>query len=127
MKRLFVLSILVLILAACGQLSGDTLIFKTADPGVSIALPLLPAPAATPTVAVDTPTATATEEPLLPTVTPTPSGCVDAKGNINAAGEKIYHCPGQANYNTVKIDKEGEAVFATEQEAIDAGFRKALR
>lgn len=121
-----VIAALVVFLSACGALAGETLTFRTADPGLSIALGLLPAPLETaePTAV---PTEEPTEEPILPTVTPTPAGCVDAKGNISATGEKIYHCPGQANYNNVKIDKDGEAIFATEQEAIDAGFRRALR
>lgn len=63
---------------------------------------------------------------LVPTVTPTPE-CVNAKANISATGERIYHLPGDANYNTVKIDKDGEAIYCTEQEAIDDGFRKAQR
>lgn len=66
------------------------------------------------------------EPVLLPTVTPTPE-CVNAKANISASGERIYHLPGQANYNTVKIDKDGEAVYCTAAEAEAAGFRKALR
>lgn len=57
------------------------------------------------------------EAPPLPTEEP----CLWVKGNINAAGEKIYHLPGQANYT--KVDPEVE--FCTEQEAIDAGFRKS--
>lgn len=111
---IYLLSALIVLLAACGTLSGDTLTLHTADPNLSVVFQLQPAPVAT-------------EEPILPTVTPTPAGCVNAKGNISASGEKIYHCPGQANYNNVKIDKEGEAIFETEQEAIDAGFRKSLR
>lgn len=45
------------------------------------------------------------------------------KGNINSKGEKIYHMPGGASYEATKP----EAWFTTEQEAIDAGFRKAKR
>ena len=69
---------------------------------------------------------TDTPENLVPTVTPTPV-CLDIKGNISASGEKIYHVPGQANYNRTLIDKEGEAFFCTETEAVEAGFRKAQR
>lgn len=88
-----------------------------------------------------------TPEPsLLPTVTPTsevipaeevgevvpeptlPPPCVVIKGNISRSGEKIFHAPGQANYGNVKIDESaGEAFFCSEQEALDAGFRKAQR
>lgn len=45
------------------------------------------------------------------------------KGNINSKGEKIYHMPGGASYDATKP----EVWFKTEQEAIDAGFRKAKR
>lgn len=71
----------------------------------------------------------ATDEGLLPTVTPTPgeAPCLDIKGNISATGEKIYHMAGQANYMNTNIDKEGEAYFCTEEEAQEAGFRKARR
>jgi micrococcal nuclease len=43
------------------------------------------------------------------------------KGNINSSGEKIYHVPDGRYY---KITKP-EEWFCTEQEAIDAGFRKS--
>lgn len=62
------------------------------------------------------------EPSLVPTVTPE---CLDIAGNISSSGEKIYHLPGQSNYGNVKIDKEGESWFCTEQAAIDAGFRKS--
>ncbi|WP_123043575.1 thermonuclease family protein [Cohnella candidum] len=45
------------------------------------------------------------------------------KGNINAKGEKIYHVPGGSSYRATKPEKW----FCTEQEALDAGFRKAAR
>lgn len=53
--------------------------------------------------------------------------CLDIKGNISSSGEKIYHVSGQLNYERTKIDKEGEAFFCTEEEAQEAGFRKALQ
>lgn len=50
------------------------------------------------------------------------------KGNINSKGEKIYHCPGQRDYTKTVIDEsKGERWFATEEEAIKAGWRKAMR
>jgi hypothetical protein len=62
------------------------------------------------------------EPAVLPTVE-----CL-VKANVSATGEKIFHVPGQANYGTVIIDPEhGEACFTTEGEAVQAGFRKALR
>lgn len=45
------------------------------------------------------------------------------KGNISRAGEKIYHVPGQANYDRVFAD----AVFHSEAEAEAAGYRAARR
>jgi micrococcal nuclease len=57
-------------------------------------------------------------------VTP-PAGCV-IKGNINAAGEKIYHLPGQKYYDVTVIEPEkGERWFCSEAEAIAAGWRKS--
>ena len=39
---------------------------------------------------------------------------------------KIYHCPGQADYEEM-ADSKYLVVFQTEQEAISAGYRKAKR
>jgi micrococcal nuclease len=54
-----------------------------------------------------------------------PFECLDIKGNLGSGGEKIYHMPDQPNYQSTEVDKVGEAYFCTEQEAIDAGFRRA--
>lgn len=91
-----------------------------------------------PEVAIATKTAVAVSIPPHPSIrvelfpntsTPVPIAtedtCLDLKGNISAKGEKIYHAPGQANYNQVEIDKEGESYFCTEEQAVEAGFRKA--
>lgn len=48
-------------------------------------------------------------------------GTKTIKGNINQAGEKIYHLPGQRFYERTKPEKN----FRTEEEAMAAGFRKA--
>lgn len=97
-----------LLLAACGQLSGDVLTYRTADPSVSLAFKLLP-PA-----------------PPIPTITPQVVPCIEVKANIDAQGRKLYHLPGMRNYNQVVISPEkGEAVYCSEQDAIDAGFVKA--
>lgn len=45
------------------------------------------------------------------------------KGNISAAGKKIYHVPGGSFYKTVKP----EQCFKTESEATAAGFIKSSR
>lgn len=56
------------------------------------------------------------------------SGC-SIKGNISySTGEKIYHVPGQQNYDDTVIDtSKGESWFCTESEAVAAGWRKAKR
>jgi hypothetical protein len=43
------------------------------------------------------------------------------KGNVNRAGEKIYHLPGQANYENV----QAEETFETEAQAQAAGYRRS--
>lgn len=66
--------------------------------------------------------ATEQQEKITSTTT---TGCL-IKGNINSEGEKIYHMPGQKYYNdTIITESKGERWFCTEQEAIDAGWRKA--
>jgi micrococcal nuclease len=48
------------------------------------------------------------------------------KGNISSSGEKIYHMVGCASYDKTVIDESaGERWFSTEQEAQQAGWRKA--
>jgi len=50
------------------------------------------------------------------------------KGNINRKGEHIYHLPFQQFYSRTKIDEdEGERWFCTEDEALEAGWRRSLR
>jgi len=50
------------------------------------------------------------------------------KGNINTAGERIYHLPGQAHYDRVVIRPElGQRWFCSEEEARAAGWRPSLR
>ena len=50
------------------------------------------------------------------------------KGNINGNGEHIYHLPFQHFYRRVRNDEsKGERRFCTEQEALEAGWRRALR
>lgn len=66
-------------------------------------------------------------DPTTPVPTESPAGC-GIKGNINAEGERIYHVPGQRFYDDTRIDPaDGEQWFCTEQEARDAGWRKARR
>ena len=52
-------------------------------------------------------------------------GCL-IKGNISQhGGKKIYHCPNGNWYNETVINvSKGERWFCSEQEALDAGFKK---
>jgi ABC-type sulfate transport system permease component len=55
------------------------------------------------------------------------AGC-SIKGNINKTRERIYHLPGQENYADIVITAEkGERYFCSEEEAVNAGWRKAKR
>ena len=55
------------------------------------------------------------------------AGACVIKGNINAKKEKIYHAPGCGSYDKTVIDESGgEKWFCSEQDALDAGWRKAL-
>lgn len=57
---------------------------------------------------------------------PAAGACV-IKGNINAKKEKIYHVPGCGSYDKTVIDESNEEKwFCSEQDALDAGWRKAL-
>lgn len=47
----------------------------------------------------------------------------EIRGNSRS---KIYHCPGQAAYDEMG-DSKNLVIFQTEQEAVDAGYRKAKR
>lgn len=51
------------------------------------------------------------------------NGSCAIKGNINSKGNKIYHMPGQQDYDNT----EAEEMFCTEEEAKDARFRPAAR
>jgi micrococcal nuclease len=59
-----------------------------------------------------------------------PDGCMDhlagcdIKGNISSQGGKIYHLPGDEDYNNVVIStKKGERWFCTLEEVIANGWR----
>ncbi len=84
------------------------------------------------TEATSSPKTTTTNQPTAsnptpaPTPTsPTPNGCT-IKGNISTRKEKIYHLPGCGSYTKTSIDESaGERWFCTEQQAVQAGWRKA--
>lgn len=51
----------------------------------------------------------------------------EAQGEIRGnSRSKIYHCPGQAAYDEME-DSKYLVIFQSEQEAIEAGYRKAKR
>jgi endonuclease YncB( thermonuclease family) len=53
------------------------------------------------------------------------SAC-NIKGNISAKGERIYHVPGQKYYSRTRIsESKGERWFCSEEEARQAGWRRA--
>ena len=57
-----------------------------------------------------------------------PDGSCVIKGKIGGKGGRIYHLPGQADYEATRInEKKGERWFCTEAEARAAGFRRAER
>lgn len=57
-------------------------------------------------------------------VSPT-TGC-QIKGNISRDGTRIYHVPGQQDYDNTRIsESNGERWFCTEDEAQAAGWRRA--
>ena len=125
MNRIFVLSILVLVLAACGTLSGETLTIRTADPNMSLSFRLLPgAPIApTPDNPVVPPTTTA-EPSLVPTPTATP--CRTIAGNINSQGQKLWHDESSPQWSQIRIDEsKGERWFCDAASAEAAGWTKA--
>ncbi|MDJ0658866.1 MAG: hypothetical protein QNJ42_05185 [Crocosphaera sp.] len=61
------------------------------------------------------------------TIPPNPR--CNIKGNISVStGKKLYHVPGQQDYEkTVITTEKGERWFCSEQEAIRAGWTKAPR
>ncbi len=62
--------------------------------------------------------------PLLQEPVPAPGAGCRIKGNINGKGAKIYHVPGDVNYEGTRIDTgRGERWFCTEEEARAAGWR----
>lgn len=63
----------------------------------------------------------------IPIRIPIPADGCTIKGNVSAKGDKIYHAPGCKSYEKTTINEgQGERWFCTDQEALDAGWRKAL-
>ena len=78
---------------------------------------------------VSTPTIASTLTPSQGVVSTDSQGSKDCliKGNISfSTGEKIYHIPGCKSYEDTQINtSKGEKWFCSEQEALNAGWRKA--
>jgi hypothetical protein len=53
-------------------------------------------------------------------------GC-EIKGNVGRHGVRIYHMPGQLNYDKIDLEQPGARWFCSEEEAQAADWRKALR
>lgn len=71
---------------------------------------------------------TATEAAPSPSVSLLGSTGCKIKGNISSKGERIYHLPGQENYDRTRIsERKGERWFCSEAEAAAAGWRRAKR
>jgi len=67
----------------------------------------------------------AKQVPAISSAPPAKVGC-PIKGNINRKGVKIYHAPGDPDYEATAINEErGERWFCTEKEASAAGWRAA--
>jgi len=50
------------------------------------------------------------------------------KGNVNRAGDRIYHVPGAPSYEATRIDTaRGERWFCSEEQALGAGWRAPRR
>ncbi len=61
-------------------------------------------------------------------VVPLVSGSCRIKGNISRQGKKIYHVPGQRDYERTSIDlSRGERMFCRPEEAARAGWHPAKR
>jgi hypothetical protein len=127
-KFFSLLIIFSLILVACGERTEDGILFKTADPRLNIGFKI--------PQAVDAPALPTVTPAVVPEVVPAEEvgevepepPTAEIKGNISSSGEKIYHVPGGAYYDQVKIDEAaGEAWFVTAEEAEAAGFRRASR
>ncbi len=57
-----------------------------------------------------------------------PSAKCSIKGNINSKGRRIYHVPGQEDYERTRINEAaGERWFCSEDEARKAGWSPAKR
>lgn len=122
---LMICVLLVVLLVGCHE---GNFIFHLATPEATGEVIVLPTVTPTP----ELPPISTLEPKVVPeeetgSTTPEPPQAL-IKGNISSSGEKIYHLPGGAYYDQVKINEDaGERWFATEEEAQAAGWRKSSR
>ncbi len=63
---------------------------------------------------------------LLAPASPAASRIASSTGNVNRQGERIYHMPGQRDYDRVVMDpSKGKKWFCPEEDAVREGWRKA--
>jgi endonuclease YncB( thermonuclease family) len=70
---------------------------------------------------------TIVEQPI-PQVSTEPTSPCLVKGNINSKGIRIFHMPGQSDYQKTRISQDkGERWFCSAEEALAAGWRPAAQ
>lgn len=95
-------------------------IWDEATPMVAASAPIAPSPAGLLTAPIATPQGSATAAQ--------PSSQCLIKGNVNRKGERIFHMPDQLDYGRVVMEGHPEKRwFCSEEEAVVAGWRKAMR
>jgi hypothetical protein len=63
---------------------------------------------------------------LAPAEVPPDPACT-IKGNVNRKGDRIFHVPGQRDYERINMKPIEKRWFCSEEEALAAGWRKAQR
>lgn len=126
MKWLLVFLLASMVLSGCATPAEEGYYFNTAHPDLRVgfrwAESAPPSPAVEPDVVPEEEEGVDEPDPV------PPPPCDLIKGNISGSGEKIYHVPGGASYDRVKIDEAaGEMFFCNEEDAVFAGWRKAQR
>ena len=78
--------------------------------------------AAKPVLRVNPVAASPARGPKFASATTAPSGQCMIKGNVSRKGERIYHMPGDRDYDRVQMDKgSGKRWFCSEEQAVASG------
>ena len=78
--------------------------------------------AAKPVLRVNPVAASPARGPKFASATTAPSGQCMIKGNVSRKGERIYHMPGDRDYDRVQMDKgSGKRWFCLEEQAVASG------